>query len=129
MEGTEGEHMRRRVKCHMTTILVTLGLLSFGKGIAAGDHLFEAMGMARLPGKPATDFTLPDLEGKQVSLQHYRGRLIFLWARVDDGPRVPTTQAPTDVKGLLSVNILTGMGGIYLAAATANGFFVNADCF
>jgi peroxiredoxin len=66
----------------MTTILVTLGLLSFGKGIAAGDHLFEAMGMARLPGKPATDFTLPDLEGKQVSLQHYRGRLIFLnfWA-------------------------------------------------
>jgi hypothetical protein len=51
------------------------------------------------------------------------------WARVDDGPRVPVSLVPTDVKGLLSVNIPTGMGGIYLAAATANGFFVNADCF
>jgi peroxiredoxin len=65
----------------MTTMLVTLGLLSLGKAVAAGDHL-EAMGMAKLPGPPATDFTLPDLEGKQVSLQHYRGKLIFLnfWA-------------------------------------------------
>jgi hypothetical protein len=51
------------------------------------------------------------------------------WARVDDGPRVPVTQAPTDVKGFLSVNMPTGMGGIYLAAATANGFFFSADCF
>jgi photosystem II stability/assembly factor-like uncharacterized protein len=52
-----------------------------------------------------------------------------VWARVDDGPKVPVTQAPTDVKGLLSVNIATGMGGIYLAAATASGFFISADCF
>ncbi|MGH8069022.1 MAG: WD40/YVTN/BNR-like repeat-containing protein [Candidatus Entotheonellia bacterium] len=52
-----------------------------------------------------------------------------VWARVDDGPKVPVTQAPTDVKGLLSVNIPTGMGGIYLAAATASGFFISADCF
>jgi hypothetical protein len=51
------------------------------------------------------------------------------WARVDDGPKVPVTLAPTDVKGLLSINIPTGMGGIYLAAATASGLFVNADCF
>jgi hypothetical protein len=51
------------------------------------------------------------------------------WARVDDGPRVPVSLAPTDVKGLLSVNIPTGMGGIYLAAATASGLFINADCF
>jgi photosystem II stability/assembly factor-like uncharacterized protein len=52
-----------------------------------------------------------------------------VWARVDDGPKVPVSQAPTDVKGLLSVNIPTGMGGIYLAAATASGFFISADCF
>ena len=52
-----------------------------------------------------------------------------VWARVDDGPKMPVTLAPTDVKGLLSVNISTGMGGIYLAAATTNGFFVSADCF
>lgn len=51
------------------------------------------------------------------------------WARVDDGPKVPVTLTPTDVKGLLSVNISTGMGGIYLAAATASGVFFNADCF
>jgi hypothetical protein len=50
-----------------------------------------------------------------------------VWARVDDGPKVPVTQAPTDVKGLLSVNIPTGMGGIYLAAATVSGFYVSAD--
>jgi photosystem II stability/assembly factor-like uncharacterized protein len=52
-----------------------------------------------------------------------------IWARVNDGPKVPVTSAPTDVKGLLSVNIPTGMGGIYIAAATANGFFISADCF
>ena len=52
-----------------------------------------------------------------------------VWARVDDGPKVPVTLAPTDVKGLLSVNLSTGMGGIYLAAATASGVFFSADCF
>lgn len=52
-----------------------------------------------------------------------------VWARVDDGPKVPVTLTPTDVKGLLSVNMSTGMGGIYLAAATASGVFFSADCF
>ncbi len=52
-----------------------------------------------------------------------------VWSRVDDGPKVPVTLAPTDVKGLLSVNIPTGMGGIYLAAATASGVYFSADCF
>jgi hypothetical protein len=33
-----------------------------------------------------------------------------------------------DVKGLLSVNVPTGMGGIYLAAATPNGMYLSADC-
>jgi hypothetical protein len=40
---------------------------------------------------------------------------------------VPVSLAATDVKGLLSVNIPTGMGGIYLTAATASGFYVSAD--
>ena len=52
-----------------------------------------------------------------------------VWARVDDGPKVPVTLAPTDVKGLISVNLSTGMGGIYLAAATASGLYFSADCF
>jgi photosystem II stability/assembly factor-like uncharacterized protein len=51
------------------------------------------------------------------------------WARVDDGPLAPGGHTPADVKGFHSINIPTGMGGIYLAAATASGLFVSADCF
>jgi peroxiredoxin len=74
--------MWRRVGYRMTTILVTLGLLFLGKAATPSERLFEAMGMAKLPGKPATDFTLPDLDGKQVSLHQYRGKMVFLnfWA-------------------------------------------------
>lgn len=45
------------------------------------------------------------------------------WGRVDDGPENP------EVKALGSVNISTGMGGIYLLAATATGLYRNPDCF
>ncbi|MFQ5657762.1 MAG: WD40/YVTN/BNR-like repeat-containing protein [Candidatus Methylomirabilales bacterium] len=43
------------------------------------------------------------------------------WARVDDGPENP------EVKTLASVNISTGMGGIYLFAGTATGLYRNPD--
>jgi len=45
------------------------------------------------------------------------------WSRVDDGPENP------EVKALTSVNIPTGMGGIYLFAGTATGLYRNPDCF
>ncbi len=45
------------------------------------------------------------------------------WARVDDGPENP------EVKALTSVNIPTGMGGIFLYAGTATGLYRNPDCF
>jgi photosystem II stability/assembly factor-like uncharacterized protein len=45
------------------------------------------------------------------------------WARVDDGPENP------QLKALASVNIPTGMGGIYLYAGTATGLYWNPDCF
>lgn len=45
------------------------------------------------------------------------------WPRVDDGPENP------EVKALASVNIPTGMGGIYLYAGTATGLYRNPDCF
>lgn len=44
------------------------------------------------------------------------------WVRVDDGPG-------GEVKALSSVNIPTGMGGIFLYAATAAGLQRNPDCF
>jgi cytochrome c biogenesis protein CcmG/thiol:disulfide interchange protein DsbE len=74
--------MRRRVGYHITTFLVILGLLFPGKTATASERLFEAMGMAKLPGRPTTDFTLPNLEGKQVSLRQYLGKMVFLnfWA-------------------------------------------------
>jgi photosystem II stability/assembly factor-like uncharacterized protein len=44
------------------------------------------------------------------------------WIRVDDGPG-------GEVKVLTSVNIPTGMGGIFLYAGTAAGLQRSADCF
>ena len=44
------------------------------------------------------------------------------WLRVDDGPAGET-------KILASVNIPTGMGGIFLYAGTAEGLTRNPDCF
>ena len=44
------------------------------------------------------------------------------WTRVDDGPG-------GEVKVLTSVNIPTGMGGIFLYAGTAEGLQSNPDCF
>ena len=44
------------------------------------------------------------------------------WVRVDDGPS-------GEVKVLTSVNIPTGMGGIFLYAGTAEGLLRNPDCF
>ena len=44
------------------------------------------------------------------------------WVRVDDGPE-------GEVKVLASVNIQTGMGGIYLYAGTSQGLQRSPDCF
>jgi len=45
------------------------------------------------------------------------------WIRVDDGP------GDAEVKALASVNIPTGMGGIFLYAGTPIGLLRNPDCF
>ena len=49
--------------------------------------------------------------------------LITEWTRQDDGPSNP------DVRALSAVNIPTGMGGIFLYAATSGGLFRGPDCF
>ena len=44
------------------------------------------------------------------------------WTRVDDGPN-------GEIKVLKSVNISTGMGGIFLYAGTSTGLQRSPDCF
>jgi thiol-disulfide isomerase/thioredoxin len=82
MCSKEGEAMRQRVMWHVTTMMATLGLLLLGKAAVATQDPFEAMGMAKLPEKAAPDFTLSNLDEKQVSLRQYRGKVVFLnfWA-------------------------------------------------
>jgi thiol-disulfide isomerase/thioredoxin len=67
---------------HVTTVMATLGLLLLGKAAVATQDVFEAMGMAKLPEKAAPEFTLPNLDEKQISLRQYRGKVVFLnfWA-------------------------------------------------
>jgi len=74
--------MQRRVTRQITTIIVALGLLVMGKVSEAREQLFEAMGMAQVPPKVAPEFTLPTVDGEQVSLDEYRGKVVFLnfWA-------------------------------------------------
>jgi thiol-disulfide isomerase/thioredoxin len=74
--------MRRKAMGHVTIIVAALGLLLGGKVADAREQLLEAMGMAKVPAKAAPDFTLLDTDGQQVSLQHFRGKVVFLnfWA-------------------------------------------------
>jgi thiol-disulfide isomerase/thioredoxin len=78
----EDKAMQRRVVCQVTTIVAALGLLLGGKAADAREHLFDAMGMAKVPAKAAPNFTLSTVDGQQVSLHQYRGKVVFLnfWA-------------------------------------------------
>jgi peroxiredoxin len=78
----EDKAMGRRARCQLATIVAALGLLLSGKAADAGEQLFEAMGMTKVPPKAAPDFTLPSANGQQVSLRQFRGKIVFLnfWA-------------------------------------------------
>ena len=68
------------------------------------------------PNDPRKLYAWVDLKGLYRSLDAGRR-----WTRVDDGPENP------DVRALLSVNIPTGMGGIYLYGGTSDGLFRSMD--
>lgn len=74
--------MQPRAVRQLTTIVAVLGLLLGGMGADAQEHLFEAMGLAKVPVKAAPNFTLASVGGQQVSLHQYRGKVVFLnfWA-------------------------------------------------
>jgi peroxiredoxin len=91
-----------------------MGLLLLGQTAAATGDLLQAMGLATLPGKPAADFTLEDLTGEGVSLQQYRGQVVFLnfWATWcipcrDDMPAMEQLHRRFQPQGLavLAVNL------------------------
>jgi peroxiredoxin len=106
--------MRRRQTCLMTTVMVTIGLLMLGQTATATDQLLGAMGMAKLPGKAAPNFMLLDVSRKQVSLQEYRGKAVFLnfWATWcipcrEEMPAMEQLHQPFQGQGLtiLAVNL------------------------
>jgi cytochrome c biogenesis protein CcmG/thiol:disulfide interchange protein DsbE len=82
IRGEEGEAMQRRVVGPAAVLLTALAVFLVAKGAVAKEHLFEAMGMAKVAGQKAPDFTLSGVDGTQVSLQQYKGKVIFLnfWA-------------------------------------------------
>ncbi len=79
----------------------------------------DVHGLAIDPNAPEKIHALVRDKGEGVYRSTNGGRN---WARVDDGPGGET-------KILASVNLPTGMGGIYLYAGTGEGLLRNPDCF
>src|SRR6266508_3186838 len=84
---------------------------------------------AGLAGPDVHGLAIDPNDGKLHALVRDKGEGVYRsmngggkWSRVDDGPG-------GEVKVLTSVNVPTGMGGIFLYAGTAQGLQRNPDCF
>ena len=84
---------------------------------------------AGLAGPDVHGLAIDPNDGKLHALVREKGEGVYRstnggekWTRVDDGPG-------GEVKVLTSVNVPTGMGGIFLYAGTAEGLQRNPDCF
>ncbi len=82
-----------------------------------------------LGGPDVHGLAIDPKDGKVHALVREKGEGVYRsangggkWTRVDDGPG-------GEVKVLASVNISTGMGGIFLYAGTAEGLQRSPDCF
>lgn len=59
----------------MNRILVALAVLALALAVTVGLQRFNSQPAS---GYPAAEFTLPDLNGRPVSLAQFRGKLVFL---------------------------------------------------
>jgi photosystem II stability/assembly factor-like uncharacterized protein len=87
--------------------------------VNAGLGGLDVHGLAIDPNTPEKLHALVRDKGAGIYRTTEGGRK---WTRVDDGPAGET-------KVLASVNIPTGMGGIFLYAGTGEGLQRNPDCF
>jgi peroxiredoxin len=74
-----------RIFCLISITLIQFFLnpISFGEQARADSHLMDALAIVWFDPKiEAQNFILPDLNGKQVSLEDHRGKVVFLnfWA-------------------------------------------------
>jgi peroxiredoxin len=84
-----------------------------GSGAAQGQKAGgQAQGKAEV-GKPAPDFKLKDLDGKEVSLSSYKGKTVVLEWFNPECPFVKKSHTKGSLKGLAST--MTGKGVVWLS--------------
>jgi len=107
------------VATHESGVLRTTDGGKIWTAVNAGLGGLDVHGLAIDPNSPTKLHALVREKGDGVYRTTDGGQK---WVRVDDGPAGET-------KVLASVNIPTGMGGIFLYAGTAEGLQRNPDCF
>jgi photosystem II stability/assembly factor-like uncharacterized protein len=107
----------------------TVYVATLGEGVLRSEDGGQTWAVANggLTGLDVRGLAVSATDGRLHA--HVRGKGVFRsrsgglsWEWVDPGP-------PGVAHGLASVNIATGMGGIYLYAATDRGVVRSADCF
>jgi photosystem II stability/assembly factor-like uncharacterized protein len=114
-----GESGVQYVGTHEAGVLKTVDGGKTWHAVNSGLRGLDVHGLAVDPNAPAKLHALVREVGAGLYRTTDGGQK---WVRVDDGP-------PGETKVLASVNIPTGMGGIFLYAGTGDGLQRNPDCF
>jgi photosystem II stability/assembly factor-like uncharacterized protein len=107
------------VGTHDSGVLKTTSAGKTWSAMNVGLRGLDVHGLAIDPGAPAKLHALVREAGAGLYRTTDGGQK---WVRVDDGPAGET-------KVLASVNLPTGMGGIFLYAGTGEGLQLSPDCF